>query len=132
MREASSANVVSRTWWLPFSMRQWPRMLASHCVAVIPAAEEIQNTVSAVRLSMPVAGLRVQTVRSRRSTVFNKLSHGVPRNHALAGNIFSSRVSQRFRPTVRSSARSIGRRHCEPRSRRRRSLGWLFLTCVSR
>src|SRR3954465_2008493 len=107
-------------------------MAASHCAAVLPAAEETQNTVSAGRLSRPVAGLRVQTVRSRRNTVFNKLCHGVPRNHALAGNTFSSRISQRFRPTVRFSASSIGRRHCEPSSRRRRNLGWLSLTCVAR
>ena len=60
---------------------------------VAPDAEETQKTVSVVCFKMAVAGLRRQTVRFRRKTVLIRPAHGVCRNHALAGNTPSSRVS---------------------------------------
>src|SRR5208282_3545418 len=55
-------------------------------------SEETQKTVSSVCAQSPVAGLRLQTVRSKRSTVLIRFSQGVWRNHALAGNTVNSRV----------------------------------------
>src|SRR5208283_1416675 len=87
-------------------------------------------TISVVWLQSPVLGSRLQTVRSRRSTVLIRFSHGVPRNHALAGNTFNSLVSQRFLPLLRLTAEPLGFLSAVPRSRLRRRLGWLSFTWV--
>ena len=79
-----------------------------------PAAEETQKTISLVCLQSPVAGSRRQTVRSSRSTVLISSSHGVWRNHALAGNTVSSRVSQRLRPAAWLFAKPLGLRPVDP------------------
>ncbi len=95
-------------------------------------SEETQKTVSSVCLQSPVLGSRLQTVRSSRSTVLIRPSHGEPRNHALAGNTVNSRVSQRLRPEVALLADPLGLRAADPSSSLRRKLGWLPLTWVSR
>jgi len=97
-----------------------------------PEAEETQKTVSQVCLRSPVAGSRRQIVRSSRSTVLISFSHGVSRNHALAGNMVSSLVSQRLRPLFSLFARPLGLRPADPSSILRRKPGWLSLTWVSR
>ena len=99
---------------------------------VWPEAEETQKTVSSVCLQSPVLGSRLQTVRSSRSTVWMRPSHGEPRNHALAGNTVNSRVSQRLRPEFAFLADPLGLRPADPSSSLRRKLGWLPLTWVSR
>ncbi len=48
MREASSAKATSRTWWLPFSMRQCPRIHSFQHSGGTPAAEDTQKTISLV------------------------------------------------------------------------------------
>src|SRR6202451_2629262 len=96
MREASSAKAVSRTWWLPFSIRQWARIHSFQRRGIWFEAEEIQKTTSVVCAQSPVAGARLQTVRSNRSTVLISFSQGVSRNQALAGRGVGGRV-----PTAR-------------------------------
>src|SRR5208283_2239354 len=81
-------------------MRQWARIHWFQRSGVWLEAEEIQKTTSVVWAQSPVAGLRLQTVRSKRSTVLIRFSQGVWRNQALAGNTVNSRVSQRLRPAV--------------------------------
>src|SRR5271166_5984648 len=113
-------------------MRQWPRIHSFQRSGAIASAEEIQNTVSVVVAHSPVFGSRLQTVRSRRSTVLISFSHGVWRNHALTGNTVSSRVSQRLRPLALLVAQPLGVRPMAPSSSLRRRVGWLSLTWVSR
>src|SRR6202167_2177020 len=132
MREAYSAKGVSRTWWLPFSIRQWARIHSFQRRGIWFEAEEIQKTTSVVCAQSPVAGARLQTVRSNRSTVLISFAQGVSRNQALAGNTVNSRVSQRLRPAVSVLADPLGLRPATPSSSRRRKLGWLSLTWVSR
>ena len=62
----------------------------------------------------------------------DQLSQGVSRTQALAGNTVNSRVSQRLRPAVSVLADPLGLRPATPSSSRRRKLGWLSLTWVSR
>src|ERR1022692_339002 len=81
-------------------MRQCARIHSFQRSGVWLEAEETQKTTSVVCAQSPVAGLRLQTVRSKRSTVLISFSQGVWRNHALAGNTVNSRVSQRLRPAV--------------------------------
>src|SRR5208282_4467060 len=113
-------------------MRQWPRIHSFQRSAAIPSADETQNTVSVVVAHSPVFGSRLQTVRSRRSTVLISFSHGVRRNHALTGNTVNSRVSQRLRPFALLVAHPLGLRPMAPSSSLRRRVGWLSLTWVSR
>jgi len=77
-------------------------------------------------------GSRLQTVRSKRSTVLISFSQGVSRNQALAGNTVNSRISQRLRPAVSVLADPLGLRPAVPSSSLRRKPGWLSLTWVSR
>src|ERR1035438_9782761 len=77
-------------------MRQCARIHSFQRSGVWLEADETQKTTSVVCAQSPVAGLRLQTVRSKRSTVLIRFSQGVWRNHALAGNTVNSRVS----PTV--------------------------------
>ena len=114
------------------SMRQCARIHSFQRCGVWLEADETQKTTSVVCLQSPVAGSRLQTVRSKRSTVSISFSHGVRLNHFLAGNTFNSRVSQRLRPLVLVVSEPIGLRPAVPNSRRRRRLGWLSLTWVSR
>src|SRR6516165_1271374 len=113
-------------------MRQWPRIQSFHCSGVGRLSEDTQNTTSLVCRQSPVLGSRLHTVRSSRRTVLISFSHGVWRNHALAGNIVSSRVSQRLRPEDLLVAEPLGLRPIAPSSSRRCNFGWLSLTCVSR
>src|ERR1700685_3995962 len=113
-------------------MRQWPRIHSFQRAAAIPSADETQNTVSVVVAHRPVFGSRLQTVRSRRSTVLISFSHGVRRNHAMTGNTVNSRVSQRLRPFALLVAHPLGLRPMAPSSSLRRRVGWLSLTWVSR
>src|SRR4051794_24245955 len=113
-------------------MRQWPRIHSFQRSGAIPSADETQKTVSVVVAHRPVFGSRLQTVRSSRSTVLISFSHGVWRNHALAGNTVSSRVSQRLRPLALLVARPLGLRPTAPSSSFLRKVGWLSLTWVSR
>src|SRR5208282_3288943 len=113
-------------------MRQWPRIHSFQVSGATPAAEDTQKTISVVWLQRPVLGSRLKTVRSRRSTVLIRVSHGIARNHALAGNTFNSRVSQRFLPLLRLTAAPLGFLRAVPCSRLRRKLGWLSFTWVSR
>ena len=102
------------------------------CSGVGPVSEDTQKTTSVVCRQRPVLGSRLQTVRSNLRTVLINFSHGVPRNHALAGNNVNSRVSHRLRPKDLVVAAPLGLRPIDPSSSRRRSFGWLSLTCVSR
>ena len=113
-------------------MRQCARIHSFQRSGVWLEAEETQKTTSVGCAQSPVAGLRLQTVRSKRSTVLIRFSQGVWRNHALAGNTVNSRVSQRLRPVVSLLCEPVGFRPAVPSSSLRRRLGWLSLTWVSR
>ena len=95
-------------------------------------AEEIQKTTSVVCAQSPVAGARLQTVRSNRSTVLISSSQGVSRNQALAGNT----VKFAGLPAIAARGLGLGRparlaaRYAQFKPRRK--LGWLSLTWVSR
>src|SRR5271157_6117852 len=113
-------------------MRQCARIQLFQRSGVWSKADETQKEMSVVCVHSPVAGLRLQTVRSNRSTVLISLSQGVLRNQALAGNTVNSRVSQRLRPAVSVLADPLGLRAAAPSASLRRKLGWLSLTWVSR
>src|SRR5271167_645132 len=113
-------------------MRQWARIHWFQRSGVWLEAEQTQKATSVVCAQSPVAGLRLQTVRSKRSTVLIRFSQGVWRNHALAGNTVNSRVSQRLRPAFSLLCEPVGFRPAVPSSSLRRRLGWLSLTWVSR
>ena len=104
-------------------MRQCARIHSFQRSGVWLEAEDTQKTTSFVRAQSPVAGLRLYTVRSRRSTVLISGSQCVWRNHALAGNTVNSRVSQRLRPTDLLASEPLGFRAAAPSSSLRRRLG---------
>src|SRR5271167_2265717 len=104
-------------------MRQWPRSHSFQRGGAIPCADETQKTVSVVVTHSPVFGSRLQTVRSSRSTVLISFSHGVWRNHALAGNTANLRVSHRLRPADLVVSEPIGIRPTVPSSSLRSRLG---------
>ena len=104
-------------------MRQCARIHSFQRSGAGSEADETQKTTSFVCAQSPVAGSRLQTVRSKRSTVLISFSHGVWRNHALAGNTVNSRVSQRLRPLdlgrVRADRLSPGGSQFEPAAQAR-------------
>src|SRR5450631_4462399 len=104
-------------------MRQCARIHSFQRSGVWSAAEETQKTTSFVWVQSPVAGLRLKTVRFRRSTVLISGSQAVWRNQALAGNTVKSRVSQRLRPADLVVSEPIGFRQAVPSSSLRRRFG---------
>lgn len=97
IREASSAKAVSRTWWLPFSMRQWARIQSFQHAGVGPAAEDTQNTVSRVaagpRAPQPGAPYTYVTTKEFLAQFGFDTLRDLPDMEALAAAACSARTS---------------------------------------